>query len=197
MPPNPDSSMPSSALIQFPVPSPPEPAQLDSIKAQLDLVLLALESLTGLGSEAILEAATALKLTNIVADRVSLWRLRQSSPLRKGKGRKRLDVDEARSLVLITCHLATRHQELLRRAVTLLEQLTEAGKPPHQMALLGDYLDTFNNTYEERMESTPETSTDQRAALALKLLIDLFFYSAPNGAKRFWTTLLERSQIKI
>lgn len=187
--------MSSSTLIQFPVPSPPEPAQLDSIKAQLDLVLLALESLTGIGSEAFLDTADKLDLTHVVADRVSLWRLRQSSPLRKGKGRKRLDVDEARSLVLITCHLASQYQELLRRAIALLEQLTADGQPPHRMALLGDYLDTFSNTYEERMDTTPDISADQLTALALKLLIDLFFYSAPNGASRFWATLLERSQL--
>ena len=166
---------------------------MDNIKAQLDLVLLGLESLTGIGSEAMLEAAADLNLTNIVADRVALWRLRQSSPLRKGKGRKRLDVDEARSLVLITCYLANQHQELLRRAVALLERLTEEGQPPHRTALLGDYLDTFNNTYEERMALTPEDSPDQLTSLALKLLIDLFFYSAPNGSTRLWATLLERS----
>ena len=179
--------------MQFPVAHPPEPAQLDNIKAQLDLVLLALESLTGIGSEAMLEAAAELKLTNIVADRVALWRLRQSSPLRKGKGRKRLDVDEARSLVLITCHLASQQQELLRRAVALLERLTDEGQAPHRTALLGDYLDTFSNTYEERMTLTPNDSPDHLTALALKLLIDLFFYSAPNGSKRLWSTLLERS----
>ncbi|MEB3231654.1 MAG: DUF3038 domain-containing protein [Leptolyngbyaceae bacterium] len=187
--------MSSSTLIQFPVPSPPEPAQLDSIKAQLDLALLALEALTGIGSEAFLDAADTLNLTHVVSDRVSLWRLRQSSPLRKGKGRKRLDVDEARSLVLITCHLANLHQELLRRAIALLEQLTAEGQPPHRMALLGDYLDKFSNTYEERMDAALEASPDQLTALALKLLIDLFFYSAPNGAARFWATLLERSHL--
>ncbi|NET10177.1 MAG: DUF3038 domain-containing protein [Merismopedia sp. SIO2A8] len=181
--------------VQFPVAEPPEPEQLDSIKAQLDLALLALESLTGIGSEAILDAATALNLANIVADRVALWRLRQASPLRKGKGRKRLDVDEARSLVLITCYLAKQHQELLRRAVALLERLTEEGHPPHRTALLGDYVDTFSNTYEERMTLAPEDSPDQLTTLAFKLLIDLFFYSTPNGAARFWATLLERSHI--
>ena len=35
----------------------PEPSQLDNIKAQLDLVLLALEALAGVGSEEILQAA--------------------------------------------------------------------------------------------------------------------------------------------
>lgn len=172
----------------------PDPAQLDNIKAQLDLVLLALESLAAIGSDAMLKAAADLDLADVVADRVALWRLRQSSPLRKGQGRKRMDVEEARSLVLIICHLANQHQELIRRAVTLLEQLTEQHREPHQAALLGDYLDSFHNTYQERMEESDSASPDQLTYLALKLLIDLLFYSAPNGARRLWLALLDRAK---
>jgi hypothetical protein len=171
----------------------PDPAQLDNIKAQLDLVLLALEALVDIGSEAILQAAAELNLTEVVADRVSLWRLRQSSPLRKGQGRKRLDVEEARSLVLIICHLAKQHQELIRRAVALLEQLSNQNREPHEAALLGNYLDTFSNTYQERMAAGDETPPDQLTYLALKLLIDLLFYSVPNGSRRLWLALLDRA----
>ncbi|MBW4659332.1 MAG: DUF3038 domain-containing protein [Drouetiella hepatica Uher 2000/2452] len=171
----------------------PDPTQLDNIKAQLDLVLLALEALANIGSEAMLQAAADLNLTEVVADRVSLWRLRQSSPLRRGQGRKRLDVEEARSLVLITCHLAKQHQELIRRAVALLEQVTEQNREPHQAALLGDYLDKFSNTYQERMEDSETVSSKELTHLALKLLIDLLFYSAASGTRRLWMALLDRS----
>ncbi|MGI8933354.1 MAG: DUF3038 domain-containing protein, partial [Phormidesmis sp.] len=82
-------------------------AQLSSIKAQLDLVLMAIEALTGMGSDAVLAAAQDLQLKQTLSDRVGLWRLRQSSPLRKGQGRKKLDIDEARALVLVVCHLAS------------------------------------------------------------------------------------------
>ncbi|QZZ22134.1 DUF3038 domain-containing protein [Leptothermofonsia sichuanensis E412] len=173
----------------------PDPSQLDNIKAQLDLVLLALEALAGIGSEAMLQAATELKLESLVADRVSLWRLRQSSPLRKGQGgRKKLDVEEARALVLICCYLARQHQELIRRAVTLLEQMTEQHRQPHQSALLGDYLDTFNNTYQDRMEDGDRASPEALTHLALKLLIDLLFYSANNGPRRLWLALMDRAK---
>ncbi|MCL1474957.1 DUF3038 domain-containing protein [Argonema antarcticum] len=173
----------------------PDPVQLDNIKAQLDLVLLALEALAGIGSEAILAAAAHLGLESMVADRVSLWRLRQSSPLRKGQGgRKKLDVEEARSLVLIICHLTKQHQELIRRAVALLEQLTEQNQKPHQAALLGDYIDTFSNTYQERMEDGDSYSAEVLTHLALKLLIDLLFYSSPGGHRRLWLALLGKSK---
>lgn len=184
----------SSPWEDFPLSSQPNPEQLDNIKAQLDLILLALEAIANLSSEAMLQAATELKLESMISDRVSLWRLRQSSPLRKGQGgRKKLDVDEARALALIICHLAKQHNELIRRAVALLEQLTEQDREPHQAALLGNYLDTFHNTYQDRMEDGEAISTDALTQLALKLLIDLLFYGNPQGIRRLWLTLLERS----
>ncbi|MEH2436584.1 MAG: DUF3038 domain-containing protein [Nostoc sp.] len=178
-------------LIKLPAPN---TVEWDNIKTQLDLVLLALETLTGIGSEAMLSAATDLNLESRVPDRVALWRLRQSNPLRKSQGgRKKLDVEEARSLVLIICYLAKQHQELIRRAVGLLEQMAENNREPHQAALLGDYIDAFCNTYQERMEEDEKISTDLLTNLALKLLVDLLFYSAPGGHRRLWLALLDRS----
>ncbi|MBW4650944.1 MAG: DUF3038 domain-containing protein [Kastovskya adunca ATA6-11-RM4] len=186
---------PSPQWKDLPLGQSPDPRQLDNIKAQLDLVLLALEVLAGIGSEAMLQAAAELNLESLVADRVSLWRLRQSNPLRKSSGgRKKLDVEEARSLVLIICYLAREHHELIRRAVALLEQMAEQNREPHTTALLGDYLDAFNNTYQERMDEAEKVSPDALSHLALKLLIDLLFYSAPNGHRRLWLALLDRSR---
>ncbi|MBA3920591.1 MAG: DUF3038 domain-containing protein [Nostocaceae cyanobacterium] len=185
--------VPTSEWEDLTLPQAPDPVQLDNIKAQLDLVLLALEALAGIGSDAMLQAATELNLESRVPDRVALWRLRQSNPMRKSQGgRKKLDVEEARSLVLITCYLAKQHQELIRRAVALLEQMAESHREPHQAALLGDYIDAFNNTYQERMEED-DTSTDAIAHLGLKLLIDLLFYSSPGGHRRLWLALIDRS----
>ncbi|MBG1270452.1 DUF3038 domain-containing protein [Nostoc sp. WHI] len=178
-------------LIKLPAPN---TVQWDNIKTQLDLVLLALETLACIGSEAMLSAATDLNLESRVPDRVALWRLRQSNPLRKGQGgRKKLDVEEARSLVLIICYLAKQHQELIRRAVGLLEQMAENNREPHQAALLGDYIDAFCNTYQERMEEDEKISTDLLTNLSLKLLVDLLFYSAPGGHRRLWLALIDRS----
>ncbi|WGV24987.1 DUF3038 domain-containing protein [Halotia branconii] len=178
-------------LTQLPAPN---TVQWDNIKTQLDLVLLAVETLTGIGSEAMLSAATHLNLESKVPDRVALWRLRQSNPIRKGQGgRKKLDVEEARSLVLIICYLAKQHQELIRRAVGLLEQMAQDNREPHQAALLGDYIDAFCNVYQERMEEDEQISTDLLTRLALKLLVDLLFYSASGGHRRLWLALIDRS----
>ena len=80
----------------------PTVSQLDNIKSHLDLIILALEAIAGITSDSILQAAVTLNLVPIIKDRVDLWRLRQANPLRKSSGgRKKLDVEEARSLVLI------------------------------------------------------------------------------------------------
>lgn len=176
-------------------PAEPDSHQLDNIKTHLDLILLALEALTKVGSEAMLNAAIELNLESVISDRVALWRLRQSNPQRKSSGgRKKLDVDEARALVLIICHLAKQHQELIRRAVSLLEQMVEQNQEPHRVALLGDYLDSFSNTYEERMVEQEKWGTQMLSQLAFKLLIDLLFYSAANGHRRLWLALLDYSR---
>jgi hypothetical protein len=189
-----DSATPNSQwedLTKLPAPN---SVQWDNIKTQLDLLLLALETLTGIGSEAMLSAAVNLNLESRVPDRVALWRLRQSNPLRKGQGgRKKLDVEEAQALVLIICYLAKQNQELIRRAVSLLEQMAENNREPHQTALLGDYIDAFCNTYQERMEEDEKISTDLITHLALKLLVDLLFYSSPGGHRRLWLALIDRS----
>jgi hypothetical protein len=185
---------PNEALAALPIPLAPDDEHLDNIKTQLDLVLLALESIAPITSDAMLQAATTLGLEALVADRVSLWRLRQSNPLRKGQnGRKKLDVEEARALTLISCHLAQQHHPEIRHAIALLETLTAQNRAPHQEAILGDYLDKFQNTYQDRMDEEEIPTPDTLTHLALKLLIDLLFYSSNQGSRRLWSALLDRT----
>jgi hypothetical protein len=173
---------------------------LDDIKAHLDLILLALEALTQMSSDVMIAAANHLNLGEVMSDRVDLWRLRQSNPLgRSSGGRKKLDGEEARSLVLMICYLAKQHQELIRRAVTLLEQMTLQGQNPYRTALLGDYLDNFVNLYPARMETENNTTINNTTLqhltpLAYKLLLDLLFYSAEAGHRRLWLVLTDYAQ---
>ena len=169
--------------------------ELDNIKTHLDLVLLALEAIAEISSEAMIRAAQDLNLESVVGDRLSLWRLRSSNPKRKTSGgRKKLDVEEARSLVLIICHLANQHQELLRRAVSLLEQVSQQNKPPHQTALLGNYLDRFINYYQERITDSHLLAPESLSHLAWKLLIDLLFYSGQNGHRLLWVAIFDAAR---
>lgn len=178
----------------LPLNEPPNSQHLDNIKAHLDLILMALEALAEISSDKILQAVHALNLEEVIADRVALWRLRQSNPLRKSSGgRKKMDVEEARSLVIIIGYLAQQHQELLRRAVGLLEQTLDHNQEPHQTSLLGDYLDNFSGIYQERLEEGEKVTATPLTQLAFKLLVDLLFYSSPNGHRRLWLALLDYS----
>jgi len=169
--------------------------ELEDIKCHLDLILLALEAIAEITSEAIIQAAKDLSLESVIGDRLTLWRLRSSNPKRKTSGgRKKLDVEEARSIVLIICYLANQHQELLRRSVSLLEQVTEQNQPPYQTALLGDYLDRFINYYQERIDRSQNISSTSLAHLAWKLLIDLLFYSGQNGHRLLWIAIFDAAQ---
>jgi hypothetical protein len=133
--------------------------QLKNLKVYLELLLLALESLTGI------RAAS----------------LEQS---------ENLNLEAARSLVKVICNSAKQHQELLRRAVTLLEQVAAQNKEPQRTALLGSYLQQFSCLYEERTGREAELSSERLYQLAFKLLIDLLFYSEANGDRRLWSALI-------
>jgi hypothetical protein len=192
----PDVKTPTSAQNweDLPLNALPDDQHLDNIKAHLDLILMALEALTEISSDGILQAVHALKLEEVIADRVALWRLRQSNPLRKSSGgRKKMDVEEARSLVLIIGYLAQEHQELLRRAVGLLEQMIAQNQEPYQASLIGDYLDNFSQIYQDRLEESEKVTAEPLTQLAFKLLVDLLFYSSPNGHRRLWLALLDYS----
>ncbi|WP_319420677.1 DUF3038 domain-containing protein [Pleurocapsa sp. FMAR1] len=170
--------------------------RLENIKSYLDLAILALEAIANISSEAIIEAAKDLNLESIVGERLTLWRLRASNPLRKSTGkRKKLDVEEARSLVLIICYLANQHQELLRRAVSLLEQTAEQNKTPRQTALLEKYLDKFINYYHERINDSDTLSIESLSELAWKLLISLLFYSSNNGHCLLWVAIFDATLV--
>jgi hypothetical protein len=173
-----------------------EDGDLENMKCHLDLVLLALEAIANISSEAIIQAAQDLQLESVIGDRLTLWRLRSSNPKRKTTGgRKKLDIEEARSLVLIICYLANQHQELLRRGVSLLEQVTEQNESPHQTALLGNYLDRFINYYQERIANPQNISLESLSYLAWKLLSDLLFYSGQNGHRLLWVAIFDAAQI--
>ncbi|MFM7613690.1 MAG: DUF3038 domain-containing protein, partial [Synechococcales cyanobacterium] len=62
-------------------------------------------------------------------------------------------------------------------------------------ALLGNYIDAFSNAYQVSMNDGNIIPSQQITFLALKLLIDLLFYSGAGGVRRLWFTLLERAMI--
>lgn len=158
----------------------PDKKQLDRIEIYLDLVLIALMAIAELDSEALLQAAEDLNLTVTVGDRPIRWQ--------QSGANKALEEDEARSLVLMICYLAKQHQELIRRAVSLLEIKGEQ-QEAERVTLLKDYLNKFIVLYRAKFTERSPVTIDL-SQLAWKLLTDLLFYSSDIGHRLLWLAAL-------
>ncbi|REJ60758.1 MAG: DUF3038 domain-containing protein [Microcystis aeruginosa DA14] len=169
----------SSTGEDLPLAISPSNEQLESINSYLNLILAALVSLANLDSESITQAAQELALDADTSDRLAA---------RYWQPQSKLSLADIRSLVLLLCHLAQKKQELIRRAVILLEQVGTQGEEPVKTTLLGNYIDNFRLKYPEISENN--LSDSSLASLAWKLLIDLLFYSSPRSHLLLWHTLL-------
>jgi hypothetical protein len=160
----------------------PQTDQLGTITGQLYQSVFALEALLGDSSDPWERVAEHLNLTSVLSG----WlQQRNQSGLQSS-----LNADEARSLVLVICHLARQHQVLIRRGINLVEQLTQQNQPLDQVTLLRDYLLGFSQRYQKYIHPHPRLSTEEITSLALKSLIDLLFYSHPNSPQPFWLALV-------
>ena len=160
----------------------PKPEQRGKITVQLQVLLLAIEALIGIPLETILQVGNLLKLEPNVPDRIEL--------LQKKSEENPLSLEEMRSLVPIICYIAQQDQILIRRALGLVEQMAQQKTDFRQVTLLREYLDTFNESYQQWMTRHPQTPLDLDT-LAIKLLIDLLFYSKPNSHQQLWLTLID------
>ena len=160
----------------------PKPEQWGEITVKIQLLLLAIEALTGIALETILQVGTLLKIETSVPDQIQL--------LQKHSEQNPLSVEEMRSLVLIICYIAQQDQVLIRRALGLVEQMAHQKTEFRQVTLLREYLDTFNDSYQQWITFNPQTFLDLDT-LAIKLLIDLLFYSKPDSHEQLWLTLIE------
>ncbi|MEA5537190.1 DUF3038 domain-containing protein [Crocosphaera sp. XPORK-15E] len=173
----------------LPLTNTPTPQQLALIQTHIDLMLLALESLIPIDQDMLLQAALDLEINSTLTETVTLWSNRADN------GEEilltTLSVEQTRSLILIICYIAGKYQELIRRAVTLLEQMTAQNKDPAKVTLLGNYLQKFHEFYQIAMIATKLIELPQPKKLASKLLVDLLFYSVENGHRRLWLALLD------
>ena len=171
-----------------PLTQPPTPQQLYQMQTHLDLVLLASESLISIDADAVLQATLDLEINTALAEKIKFWSNRNTTA--RENPLETFSVEQTRSLILIICYIAQQHQELIRRAVTLLEQMTAQNKDPAQTTLLGNYFAKFQDYYSKQPDTQQQSST-HLVKLASKLLIDLLFYSADHGYSRLWLALLD------
>lgn len=180
----------------------PDPTILQEVcprrtRLQIDLLLLAIEALDLGGSEALLVVAKELELQDIIKNRVTLWRMRNTNPLRRNSSQRRtLSLNEAKALVLIICYVARRLTVLVRQLLLAEQQLNEKQLSPDHHYRLADYLERFRAHFRARMNPRRAVimayNTDEKLnQLALSLLGQLLFCTGTFGTQRLWSSLFD------
>lgn len=191
-------------------PAPPVPLILESLpdipvpegncprrtRLDIDLLLLAIEALDLGGSEAILAISQDLELQGIIKNRVALWRLRSTSPLRRYSQRRPMTLTEAKALVVIVCSLARRLTVLIRQLLLAYQQLQEKDLSLEHHFRLSEYLERFRAHFRSRMNPRRAgilaySSDDSLNQLALELLKKLLFCTGTAGMQRLWISLFD------
>lgn len=153
---------------------PSKAADWEFLRCYLDQLLLALVALTDLDEQQWRQIISRLPTSG-----------RAVVP---GSAPGALDWQSLGALVLAIAQLCQQHQELLRRAVGLVEQSQAQQKNPLQTSLLGNYQQKLQQlwaNYGDRHQGVePLTETT-----ALSLINDLFFYSTGDGAQRLGRVL--------
>ncbi|KAB8316289.1 DUF3038 domain-containing protein [Tolypothrix campylonemoides VB511288] len=202
----------SASVTQFNSPTPQSlPMILDSLpepaiegqgcppkaRLQIDLILLAIEALELGGSEAILSFAEELDLKGIVKDRVNLWRMRSTNPIRRAHLRRPLSIMEAKALVVIACYIARRLTVVIRQLLMIYQQMVEKQIPLEQNLRLSNYLERFRTHFKSRMNPRRSggvlalNSDENLDELAISLLGQLLFCTGTAGMQRFWISLFD------
>lgn len=192
------SAVQPNPLILDSLPNPPveEQACPSRIRTQIDLILLAIEALELGGSETILAASRELELQGIIKNRVNLWRIRSTNPLRRSHTRRPLSLIEAKALVVITCYMARRLTVLIRQLLLAYQQMSDKQIPLEQNLRLSTYLERFRAHFKSRMNPRRSgvvayNSPEKLNELAISLLEQLLFCTGTAGMQRFWISLFD------
>lgn len=179
----------------------PDPKVSDGVcprraRQQIDFLLLAIEALELGGSEAFLTDVKELGLQDVIKNRVSMWRIRATNPLRRNNQRRPLTLQEAKALVIIVCNRARRLTVLVRQLLMVYDQLREKGLSPDHHMRLSNYLERFRAHFRARMNpkraGVIAYSTDEKLnELALNLLGQLLFCTGTAGMQRLWSSLFD------
>lgn len=165
-------------------------------RLQIDLLLLAIEALDLNASQAILAVAKEEQLQDIIKNRVFLWILRSTNPLRRFSQRRSLSLEEGKALVAIACKLARRLTVAIRQLLSDYQQLQYKQIPLEQHLRLSNYLDRFRAHFRSRMNprraGVVAYSTNEKLnELAIELLSELLFCTGTAGMQRLWFSLFD------
>jgi hypothetical protein len=165
-------------------------------KVELDLILLAIEAIESSSSEQMLELAKELNLDEIVKNRIVLWRMRSTNPMRRAHTRRILSIKEAKALSALACRLASRQAVTIRQLLLVQQRLSEKQIPPEYNFRLSEYLDRFRAHFRSRMNPRRAKVSiyqddDTLNELAVSLLSKLLFCTGTLGTQRLWMSLFD------
>jgi hypothetical protein len=165
-------------------------------KIELDLILLAIEAIESSSSEQILELAKELNLEEIIKNRIVLWRMRSTNPMRRAHTRRSLTLKEAKALSAIGCRLASRLAVPIRQLMQAQQQLSAKQIPPEYNFRMSEYLDRFRAHFRSRMNPRRAKVSiyqddDKLNELAVSLLSKLLFCTGTLGTQRLWMSLFD------
>jgi hypothetical protein len=162
----------------------------------LDLLMLAIESLDVAGAEALLKVAEQMGLKSVIPGRVKLWLIRSTNPMRRQSQREPLSLQEAKALTLVICFLAKRLTILIRQLLLGYQQLQDRQLSLEHHFRLSDYLSRFRSLFRARMNPRRAGviaygSDEKLDELAIALLTRLLFCTGTQGAQRLWSSLFD------
>ncbi|MEO0352477.1 MAG: DUF3038 domain-containing protein [Cyanobacteria bacterium P01_A01_bin.15] len=165
-------------------------------KVQLDFIMLAVEALDLSASQVMLAAIKELELQDVLKNRVHLWRLRSTNPLRKFNQRQPLTLEEAKAMVLVVCYQCRKLTVLIRQLFLGYQQLQDQNLSLEHHFRLAKYLKQFRAYFRARMNPKRATvltyDTDEKLdELALALLTQLLLCTGTRGEERLWASLFD------
>ncbi|MEG3436377.1 DUF3038 domain-containing protein [Pannus brasiliensis CCIBt3594] len=167
------------------------------LQQQIDLMLLALESLEVGAGEAMLALGKELGLDKIIKNRIIFWRLRCTNPWRVSYTLDNLTLDQAKALVIVASYRAKPLAITIRQLLLARQQMESKNLPVDNNFLLSEYLERFRSNFRSRMNarrakvSVYLASEDALNELALTLLDRLLFCTGTAGMQRFWISLFD------
>jgi hypothetical protein len=166
------------------------------VRVQLDLLLLAIEALYLGGAEHMLALVKELDLKDLIQNRVVLWRVRSTNPLRRNSQRRPLTLAEAKALVLIICNLGRRLTVRIRQLLIDYEHMSKKQIPLDQHPQLSIYLQQFRAHFRSRMNPRRAgvmayNTNEKLNQLAIELLEKLLFCTGTAGVQRLWISLFD------
>jgi hypothetical protein len=165
-------------------------------RVEIDLMLLAIEALYLGAAEYMLVVLSELELQTVIPNRVELWRLRSTNPLRRFSQRRVLSLLEAKALVVIISNLGRRLTARIRQLLMDYETLTQKQIPIERHLQLSNYLTQFRAHFRSRMNPRRAlvmtySSDEKLNELGIRLLEKLLFCTGTAGMQRFWISLFD------